>query len=364
MPTFETLKAMANAAREADEVSEAIRLYTELVGIRPNWTEGWWYLGTLYYEKDQYTDGARAFQRFVTLEPKNGQGWAMLGLCKYQTKDYVTSLEHLGKGRELGLAGNEELARVVRYHQAVLLTLGRQFEAAQALLNGFAVEHRESDSVLDALGMAVLRISDPLEKLNSVQKEMIRQFGKAAFLAGERKASESRKLYDELQEHYRNRPNVAYAYGVSLLAEREPERAMTYFKEELKRNPNHVASMLQIALEAISSGKFEEALPYAKKASTVDPENFAAYYALGRIYLGLNDVPSAITMLVRASKVAPDVPGVYFVLARAYTRAKKPAEAARARAEFARLEALDKERRGEATGEDTKSNALEKSGPR
>ena len=72
MPTFETLKAMANAAREADEVPEAIRLYTELVGIRPNWTEGWWYLGTLYYEKDQYTDGARAFQRFVTLEPKGG----------------------------------------------------------------------------------------------------------------------------------------------------------------------------------------------------------------------------------------------------------------------------------------------------
>ena len=347
---FERLKAKADAAREADQISEAIKIYTQLVRIRPRWAEGWWYLGTLYYDSDQYAPGAKAFQQFVSLEPKNGQGWAMLGLCEYQFQQYASSLQDLAKSRSLGFSGNEELARVVRYHQAILLTRGKQYEAAMALLNGFAVEHRESDGVLDALGLAALRISDPLDSLKSEQREMVRQFGKASFLGAERKMPESNKMFQELEGRYRGQPNVAYAYGVALLLQKDPEKAMTYFLKELERDPRHVAALLQVAFQAIASGKYTDGLPYAKKAIEFEPDNFAAYYALGRIYLESDDTAQALKNLEKAAAMAPDSSNVQFVLARAYTRAKRPAEAARARAEFARLEALAKKRRGEATG--------------
>ncbi len=328
---FDRLKAKADDAKKSNQVPEAIDLFNQLLRIKPRWAEGWWYLGTLYYESDQYASGVSAFERLVALEPKNSWGWAMLGLCEYQTKEYVASLEHLAKGRSLGLGDNQELARVVRYHQAILLTRVKRFEAAQTLLNGFAVEHRESDSILDGLGMAVLRIAGPIESLTSEEREMIRQFGKAAFLAGERKMSESRKLYDELEARYQGRPNVAYAYGMLLLKQRESQRAVTYFQKELERNPKHVPAMLQIVFQGINAGKFEEGLQDAKQAVEIEPDNFAAYYALGRIYLELNEVSKAVISLEKAASLAPYSSNVQFVLARAYTRAKRPAEAARAR---------------------------------
>src|SRR6266516_408405 len=352
---FETLKAKADEAREADQIAEAVRLYEQLVKIRPGWAEGWWYAGTLRYDSDQYAPAAAAFSRYVTLEPGNGQGWAMLGLCEFRMAQFASSREHLVKARSLGLGGNEELARVVRYHQAVLLTRARQFEMAQALLNGFAVEHRESAAVLDALGPAVWRIPASLESLSAEKREMVRQFGKAAFLAGERRVPEARALYDAAEARYRDQPNVAYAYGVWPMIQKEPERDMSFFRKELQREPAHVPAMLQIAFHAIDSGNFEEAKAHALKAAELEPENFTAHYALGRIYLESNAIPQAVTELEKSARLAPDAASVQFVLAKAYARANRPADAARARAEFRRLDAIDKKRRGEATGEESAS---------
>ena len=81
--------------------------------------------------------------------------------------------EHLTKSRNLGLDRFRELSRVVRLHEAILLNRSGQFEAALFVLNTYASGHQESDSVLDAMGMAVLRISDPMESLSLEQRETI-----------------------------------------------------------------------------------------------------------------------------------------------------------------------------------------------
>ena len=109
--------------------------------------------------------------------------------------------------------------------------------------------------------------------------------------------------------------------------------------------------MLQIAYQAIAAGNFADGLPIAKKAAEIEPDHFPAYYALGRIYLELGEVSQAVMALEKAAALAPDSANVQFVLARAYSKAKRPADAARARAQFAaKLEALDKKRQGgEAT---------------
>ena len=342
---FERLKKQADTARDANQIPEAIRIYQQILAQKSDWAEGWWYLGTLQYDTEQYGPAAKAFRRFTTLKPENGHGWAMLGLCEFRLKQYLGALDHIVKGRSLGLGDNEDLARVVRYHQAVLLTLGKQFDAAQELLNGFAVEQRESTQVLDAFGMAVLRIPGPLDTLPEQQKQMIREFGKAAFLAGARRVEESRRLYSELDARYHDAPNVAFACGMSFLVAGEAEKAMEFFKRELERDPDHVDSLLRLALQSLDSGRFAEGLPFATKALTLDPENFGAHYALGRIYMGLNEVAKAVAVLEKAARIAPNTPSVYFVLSRAYARANRPTDAARARAEFARLEKLDQKKR-------------------
>jgi len=39
---FDQLAAHAHAAMEANQVPEAIRLYTRATTLRPEWSEGWW----------------------------------------------------------------------------------------------------------------------------------------------------------------------------------------------------------------------------------------------------------------------------------------------------------------------------------
>src|SRR5215470_18117681 len=67
---FNALLKEATMAREADHTDEAIRLYQRVVKAKPDFTEGWWYLGTLYYESDQYPDGRAAFRHVTGLKPQ------------------------------------------------------------------------------------------------------------------------------------------------------------------------------------------------------------------------------------------------------------------------------------------------------
>ncbi|RPI24036.1 MAG: tetratricopeptide repeat protein [Acidobacteria bacterium] len=345
-PDFDRLKAQAEAARDTDQVPEAIGFYQKLVVMRPDWTEGWWHIGALSYDRDNHASGAKAFAKFVVLEPDNGQGWAMLGLCEVQLQKNIEALQHLTKARTLGLGGNEELARVVRYHQAVLFNRGKQFEVARAVLVGFAVENRESPPVLDAMGMSVLRISEPYQALSADRQQMVREFGKSAFLEASRKQPDAVNMFGDLARKYAGKPDVAYAYGAALVVGKEGAKALAQFEEELKLNPNHVPAMLQLALELIAQSRAEEALPYAQKAAKLEPDSFAAYYIQGRIFLAANEIQKAIRMLEQAKSLAPDASQVRYMLAQAYQRAGRAAEAKKERAEFERLREIEKQRQG------------------
>ncbi len=348
---FEKLKAQAEAARDTDQIPEAIALYRRLVQLRPDWAEGWWHIGAMHYDRDEYREAETAFAKYVVLEPKSGPGWAMIGLCEYRNKKLVPALQNLAKSRKMGLGGNQELARVVRYHEALLLIRGLQFEAALKILETFTLEHLESPPVVQAMGMAVLRIPEHPEGLTPEQKEMAQQFGKAAFLGFEHKQPESLQLYEKLEAKYRGRPNVAYAQGSALVAQGEYERGIAQFKKELERDPKHLPAILQLALADISIRRFDEALEYATKAVLIDQKDFAGYYAQGRVYLYLNDLPHAIEMLEKAGSLAPNSAPVFYTLAQAYQRANRPEDSARARAVFARLEENEKNRKDEVNPE-------------
>ncbi len=341
--SFEQMKAKAEAARDTDQIEEALRYYNQLLKMRPEWAEGWWHIGALNYDRDQYSPARDGFAKFVVLEPENGQGWGMLGLCEYQLGQHVNALQHLVKARTLGLGGNEELARVVRFHQALLLNLGEQFEAAMTILRGFALQNRESPAVLDAMGLSVLRIPGPVSSLTTEDQAMVRQFGKAAFLRVQDKQPDALRMFEELEAKYRGRPNVAYAYAVALVKETEGrEKALEQFKKELERDPNHVPAMLQYGFESLAQDRPDQALPYAKKAAELMPKSFVPFYLQGQIYLKLNDLALAVRMLEEARLLAPASSKVLYSLALAYRRAGRSEDAAKTRAEFDKSRELEK----------------------
>jgi tetratricopeptide (TPR) repeat protein len=185
-------------------------------------------------------------------------------------------------------------------------------------------------------------------ELSASQREMVREFGKMTFLEEQSKFDESFQLAVALEEKYRGQPNVAYAFGLSLVARSEAEKALPYFQQELSHNPRHVQSLLQLAFQLILLSRFEESIQYSQRATGVEPDNFAGYYALGQGYLYLNNLPSAILNLEKATTLEPDSSSAFYTLWQAYQRANRPADAARARAEFERLDELAKKMRGEA----------------
>src|SRR5262245_39759120 len=207
----------ADQAREAGRLDEALDLYGKALQMRPDWAEGWWYAGTILYDKDRYADARDAFRNLVALEPKRAQAWGMLGLCEYQTREYDRAVNSLQRGRSLGLADNREIESVVRYHTAILYIRFEQFEVAFEILSEFVREARESPKIIEAFGLTMMRMPFLPHEIPPDKREQVLIAGRAGFELAARRREEARKFLDELLARYPDAPNVHYAHGVFLL---------------------------------------------------------------------------------------------------------------------------------------------------
>src|SRR5207249_3874337 len=158
---------------------DAERLYQEAVNLRPEWKEGWWYLGTMFYDQDRYEDARAALRRFTVLDPKLAAGWAFLGLCEYETTEYDEALPHLQEAITLGLNDDSQLSIVTRYHAALLRTRSGQFEAALEILMRFAQQQNERPEFIEAAGLAALRKPLLPTQVPSADRELVLQVGRA-----------------------------------------------------------------------------------------------------------------------------------------------------------------------------------------
>ena len=337
---FEDIRLRAAAAREANQLAEAINLYWQAVGLRPSWEEGWWYLATMLYELDRYAEARDAFRSFVAIQPKGGAGWALMGLCEFRLREYEAALTHIQRGRLLGLGDSEQLIFVTRYHAALLLTRFAQFEGALEILNYLArTLPNENPSVVEAVGLGALRIPLLPAEIPADQRELVIKAGRASYLQFARRLPDAEKEFAELVARYPDVPNVNYAHGVFLL-DVKPEAAPDAFLREIKISPSHVAARVQLAFLYINHGEHANGLPFAEQAVELAPGLFAARNALGRILIEIGDVARAIKELEAGVRQAPDSPEMHFALARAYTRAGRAQDARQARANFLRLDKI------------------------
>src|SRR5262245_20213299 len=74
---FDQVATQAEHARSANRIEEAIELYRKALSLRPRWAEGWWYLGTLFYERDAFADATVALSKATALSPKVGTAWVL-----------------------------------------------------------------------------------------------------------------------------------------------------------------------------------------------------------------------------------------------------------------------------------------------
>ena len=334
----EAIAKQAEAARDADKVEAAIRLYRRGTTVSPKWAEGWWNQGTLLYDRNAFAEAGTALTKFAALEPKAAPGWALLGLCEFETHEYGLSLQHLEQGMRLGIPAGEPLAKVARYHAALVLTRGGQFERALQLFAQLAFQGAGDRDTIIATGIAGLRMAILPEQLPEAKRELAYETGHAIRESSARREAEARGEFETLIAKYPETPELHDLLGRALVTS-EPDAALKEWLKELEVSPKHVPARLEIAFEYLKRGQAEAGLPYARQAAELDPKQFAAHNALGQILLQTGDVAGGVKALETARRLAPKSPETRIALASAYAKAGRTADAERERAEFIRLKA-------------------------
>ncbi len=336
-PALTKIEQQADAARKDNRVDEAIALYKKGLALKPSWEEGWWYLGSLYYDLNQYREGRDAFTHLTAIAPKGGPAWVMLGLCEFQTGEYKPALDHLGQGLSIGLPEEDQLADVAHYHFAILLTRYEHYEEAMHVLTIFAQRNLNQPDFIEAMGIAAMRKPLLPKELPPGERELVMDVGRALYDAAGLRAQQSAGEFRILLAKYPDQPNIHYLYG-SFLLYSDPDAGVVELKKELEISPEHVPDLVTLAAEYIRRQDFKSALPYAEKSVALDPQFFAAHTVLGRaLSEGGVDETRGLQELETARKLAPNSPQVRIALATAYAKAGRKEDAARERQEFLRL---------------------------
>lgn len=334
---FATLSKRADEARDANRLPEAAALYTRALALRPNWAEGWWSLATLEYDQDHYAKAAHDFEKLLALKPQNGTAHAILGLCDFELGRDQQALEHIQKGKNIGLTKEGGLWNVVLYHEGILLQRKGRFEAAQETLEELCLRGSQTDEVANILGMTLLRLtSKNPPPPGSPDAAVVVRVGRAECLAGQKKYDEARLAFEEVVKENPDYPNIHYAYGLSLLELRDVAASVEQFKQEIQNHPNHVLARLRIAAVLYKEDS-AAGIPYAEEAIKLDPQLGFAHYLLGLLLLDTGNYEGALPELEIAQKSFPREARLYFALGAAYSHAGRKQDAARARSTFDRL---------------------------
>ena len=345
--SFDEIVRQANAARTADRLQDAIHLYRQGVALRPAWKEGWWWLGSTYYEQDRFPETQAALGRFVALEEKPGPAFAFLGLAEYETRDYTHALEHFRKWALAGSPGTNDLIDVASFHWALLLTKEGRFVQSLGLLAVKGQSRGSSAALTEAMGLASLRMACLPEDYPPLSREMVWLAGNAAFYASlnPRQFDRAQEFADRLLLHYSQVPNVHYFRGTQFALQMKAEAAKEEFQQELRVSPQHVPALMELAGFAFQEGQRDEAVALARQAATLEPKNPVAHHVLGQALLADGKVQESAHELETARRLAPDNPSIHYRLATVYRKLGRAGDANREMADYFNLLAKDKERK-------------------
>ena len=316
-----------------------MNLYMRAVRMRPDWDEGWWALGTIAYDLDKYPDCLQAFQRLLVMKPKFAPAYILSGLCQFSLHEYEPSYQSLIRAERLGFEGSPELARVGRYHFALLLTKFGSFEKAISMYNFLTRTGGGSPEINAAAGIAGMRKQYLPSEVPASERALISTFGEALGAAFAQDPKVAVERFEAAIAAYPEVADLHYRFGAYLL-NNDAERGMKEILKTLELDPNHVPALVTATLQSITFGDFNQARQYGERAVRAAPSGFASHLALGRALIGAKDLPGATKELERAVALAPESPESRFALANAYARAGRKADADRERAEFERLRKL------------------------
>jgi len=339
-PTFEELSTRARAAYEGNHPQEAADLYSRAVKLRPDWTQGWWALGMIEYERDRYSECRDALTRMLELDASAAPGWALLGLCEFRTKQYDAAFQHLKKAHMLVPVTEPggPLLDMADYHLALLLTEQGAFELAQEILMRVARKVHVNPEMMFASGLPALRMAILPSDVPANQHDVVAMAGKAFWDLATKTPEEADADFTALVRKYPKVPNIHYFYG-TYLAARHLEQCALQFRQELSITPDSVPARVQLALEYNLEGKLDEARKLAREAVALSPDSVGAQLALAKTLRTQGNNKGALAALLAAARLDPVSPVIRLYLMNVYRDLDRIEDMQREKAEYDRLKA-------------------------
>jgi tetratricopeptide (TPR) repeat protein len=328
--SFSDVASKAMAARDANDLPGAIALYQQALKLNSQWPDGWWFLGSLQYGSGHYAGAREALSHYLELTPNAAPALAMRGLCEFESGDYEPSLKDIQRALALGAANQPRNEKILRYHEALLLTRTGRFEDALRSYAFFAHDEDSNPELLLALGLAGLRTPLLPRELKADQQESYVSAGKAAFDFMKRDTEPARVEFQRLFEQVPSVVNAHYLYGYLLYAT-DPDQAVVEFQKELEVNPSNAVAEVMLAWIPLMQNDGSDALPHARKAVADDPALPSAQLVLGRALTETGDTKDGIEHLERTMQLQPENLEVHLALAKAYSKFGRKEDARRER---------------------------------
>lgn len=345
--SYTRLSGSAKQAWDAGDFAQAVRLYHQAVRTNPKSPEAWGYLGPSLYQLKRFAEARDAYRETTKLTPGNGPSWALLGLCEYELRDYRHAFSDLWEGEQLGLGNDNDLQVIVRYRVALLWITAGEFDMGVKELTWFAQQREANADIMQAFGLAVLRVPLFPQDVSQAKKDLLTKAGEAAFAENSNEIDDARKPYEALVESYPREPNVHFAYG-RFLSKLDQDKAIQEYEKELEIGSRHVPARIEAGYLYLQKGMFDKAQLYARSAMQIAPQNALAHNLLGRILLAMQEPDDAVPEFEAATRLAPNIVDFHLSLANAYRKAGKKESAEK---EFAKFKELDAKRKSELQGQ-------------
>jgi len=329
-PQFQDLAARAAAARDKNDVPLAIEIYRQADQLKPDWAEGWFYLGLLEYGSDGFPAAIDAFNHLLLLQPGAPPALALRGLCEFETGAYDDALGDLEQAVQKGAANQPRNEQIIRFHYAQLLARAGRFQDAILQYQFFAAHHIDDPDLLLGLGLAGMRNSSLPKNIAAENREIFEAAGSAGyvFLSGDSIGADT--LFNQLFSRDPTAPNLHFFYGV-LLFMHGPDLAIDQFRSEVTIAPGNADAHAILAYALMFAGRFAEARPEAELALAGAPGMEMAQLALGRSLAETGEAKQAGEVLNQVLQRDSNNLEAHMALAAMYSRAGRKEDAYRER---------------------------------
>jgi hypothetical protein len=99
--TFDELIGKGDDQYAAKNYAEAIKFFTQAIGVEPNFAKGYWYRGDANRELQNFQEAVNDYSTAISIEPKNAKFYKLRGDSYYDMNQYTQAEKDYSKGLEL-----------------------------------------------------------------------------------------------------------------------------------------------------------------------------------------------------------------------------------------------------------------------